>query len=85
MAVRVYFVSGIVLLLCAFILSLPVTITVPDLPTLDIVRCSFTTTHDSLQQQVSDTYVSPLLLPTLTTTLLILFCIFVSVGQFRVW
>ena len=77
---RVYFVPGIVLLFCAFILSLLVTISLPDLPTLDIVRCRFTTIHDALPYLLSDTRVSSLPLLTLTT-LLMLFLHFVSVGS----
>jgi hypothetical protein len=80
MAPRVYFVPGIVLLFCAFILSLLVTISLPDLPTLDIVRCRFTTIHDALPYLLSDARVSSLLLLTLTT-FLILFLHFVSVGS----
>ncbi|KAN0124407.1 pali domain containing protein [Russula decolorans] len=80
MAPRVYFVPGIVLLFCAFILSLLVTISLPDLPTLDIVRCRFTTIHDALPYLLSDARVSSLLLLTLTT-FLILFLHFVSVGK----
>ncbi|KAF8489353.1 hypothetical protein F5888DRAFT_1808856 [Russula emetica] len=52
---RVYFVPGIVLLFCAFILSLLVAISLPNLPTLDIVRCRFTTTLDALPYLLSDT------------------------------
>ncbi len=62
MPARVYFVPGIVLL-CAFTLSLLVAISLPSLPTLDIVRCRFTTTNDAL---LLDTRVSPVPLPTLT-------------------
>ena len=64
----VYFVPRIVLLLCAFLLSLLVTISLPNLPTLDIVRCRFITTHDGLPYLLSDTSVSPLLLTTLLIT-----------------
>jgi hypothetical protein len=49
----------------------------PALPTLDIVRCCFTTTHDFFSYLLLDTRVSSILLPTLTT-LLILFLYFVS-------
>jgi hypothetical protein len=84
MAARVYFVPGIVLLVCAFILSLLVTISLPNLPTLDIVRCRFITTHDTLPYLLSDTRVSLLLLPTLTT-LLIPFLHFFLCRQFGVW
>jgi len=42
MAARAFFIPGIVLLFCAFILSLLVAISIPSLPTLDIVRCHFT-------------------------------------------
>jgi hypothetical protein len=60
MPARVYFVPGIVLL-CAFILSLLVAISLPSLPTLDIVRCRFTTNHNAL---LLETRVSPEPLPT---------------------
>ncbi|SRR6266478_812943 len=42
MAARAFFLPGIVLLFCAFILSLLVAVSLPNLPTLDIVRCHFT-------------------------------------------
>ena len=81
MAARVYFVPTVVLLFCAFTLSLLVTISLPDLPTLDIVRCRFTTIHDALPYLLSDTGVSSLLLLPTSTTLLILFLHFICVGS----
>lgn len=42
MVARAFFLPGILLLFCAFILSLLVSISLPNLPTLDIVRCHFT-------------------------------------------
>jgi hypothetical protein len=42
MVARAFFLPGVILLFCAFILSLLVTISLPNLPTLDIVRCHFT-------------------------------------------
>ncbi|KAN0124417.1 hypothetical protein V8E52_002066 [Russula decolorans] len=42
MAARAFFLPAILLLFCAFILSLLVAISLPSLPTLDIVRCHFT-------------------------------------------
>ncbi|KAI0276906.1 hypothetical protein BGY98DRAFT_881317, partial [Russula aff. rugulosa BPL654] len=39
---RAFFLPGFILLFCAFILSLLVAVSVPNLPTLDIVRCHFT-------------------------------------------
>jgi len=42
MPARAFFIPGIVLLFCAFILSLLVAVSLPNLPTLDIVRCHFT-------------------------------------------
>jgi hypothetical protein len=79
MATRVYFVPGIVLLFCAFILSLLVTISLPDLPTLDIVRCRFTTIHDALPYLLSDTRVGSLLLLTLITLLILFYILSLSV------
>ncbi|KAI0276913.1 hypothetical protein BGY98DRAFT_666157 [Russula aff. rugulosa BPL654] len=55
MAARVYFVPGIILLFCAFILSLLVTISLPTLPTLDIVRCRFTATRYAHPGLILDT------------------------------
>ncbi|KAH9987374.1 hypothetical protein BJV77DRAFT_796733 [Russula vinacea] len=43
MAARASFIPGIVLLFCAFILSLLVSVSLPALPALDIVRCHFAT------------------------------------------
>jgi hypothetical protein len=79
MATRVYFIPGIVLLFCAFILSLLVTISLPDLPTLDIVRCRFTTIHDALPYLLSDTRVGSLLLLTLITLLILFYILSLSV------
>jgi hypothetical protein len=42
MAARTLFFPNIAIFLCAFILSLLVAISLPSLPTLDIVRCHFT-------------------------------------------
>ncbi|KAH9963323.1 hypothetical protein BC827DRAFT_1129003 [Russula dissimulans] len=42
MPARTLFLPGIVFLFCAFFLSLLVSISLPALPTLDIVRCHFT-------------------------------------------
>jgi hypothetical protein len=42
MVARSFFLPGIVLLFCAFILSLLVAISLPGLPALDIARCHFT-------------------------------------------
>ena len=70
MPTRVYFVSGIAFLFCAFILSMLVAISLPSLPAFDIVRCRFTTIHDGLPYLLSDTTVSTPLLPTLTTLLI---------------
>jgi hypothetical protein len=42
MAARAFYLPGIILLFCAFILSLLVAISLPNLPNLDIVRCHFT-------------------------------------------
>ena len=58
MVARVYFVPGIVLLFFAFILSLLVTISLPNSPNLDIVRCRFVTIHDTIPYLLSDTRVS---------------------------
>lgn len=74
MAAPRYFVPGIVLLSCAFVLSLLVAISLPYLPTLDIVRCRFTIESDVLPQRLLDIGVSPSLLQTLTTVL-IPFCV----------
>ena len=41
MPTRAFFL-GTILLLCAFLLSLIVSVSLPALPTLDIVRCHFT-------------------------------------------
>ncbi|KAH9992139.1 hypothetical protein BJV77DRAFT_454072 [Russula vinacea] len=41
MAARTFFLPGIILLFCAFILSLLVAVSLPALPALDIVRCHF--------------------------------------------
>jgi hypothetical protein len=43
MAARAFFLPGIVILFCAFILSLLVAVSLPALPALDIVRCHFAT------------------------------------------
>jgi hypothetical protein len=86
MAARAFFLPGIVLLFCAFILSLLVAISLPTLPTLDIVRCHFT--GDTVPHVSTDTesikeirvkfslsfYCTP-------TTLLILLLHFASVGS----
>ena len=53
MAARAFFLPGIFILFCAFILSLLVTISLPDLPTLDIVRCHFN--NGSTQSGSTDT------------------------------
>ena len=79
MAPRVYLDLGIVLLFCALMRSLLITISLPDLLTLDIMRCCFTTIHDGLFHIYYRKPVSSLLLPTLTT-LLIFFLHFVPVG-----
>ncbi len=42
MPARALFLPGIIILFCALILSLLVAISLPNLPTLDIVRCHFT-------------------------------------------
>ena len=79
MVARVYIIPGI--LLCAFILSLLVAISLPNLPTLDIVRCRFTISNDGLPRLLLDIRVSSLLLHTPATLLISLyFC-----RQFGVW
>ena len=79
MAARVYFVPGIILLFCAFILSLLVTISLPTLPTLDIVRCRFTATRYAHPGLILDTRVSRLLPQTLTTMPILFFILSLSV------
>jgi hypothetical protein len=65
MAARAFFLPGIILLFCAFILSLLVAISLPNLPTLDIVRCHFTggtTPHVSTDtESIKEIRVNPLL------------------------
>jgi hypothetical protein len=53
MAARAFFLPGIFLLFCAFIISLLVTISLPDLPTLDIVRCHFSDFNNGSVPHVS--------------------------------
>jgi hypothetical protein len=91
MAARAFFLPGIVLLFCAFILSLLVAISLPSLPTLDIVRCHFT--GDTVPRVSTDTEsinqirVNPLLSFYGTSiTLLILLLHFAFVRrQFGIW
>jgi hypothetical protein len=42
MAARSFFISGVVILFCAFILSLIVAVSLPGLPGVDIARVHFT-------------------------------------------
>jgi hypothetical protein len=91
MAARAFFIPGIVLLFCAFILSLLVTISLPSLPTLDIVRCHFTgdtVPHVSTDSESMKQIRVNLLLSfycTSTTLLIILLLHFVSSRQFGIW
>ena len=71
MAARASFIPGIVLLFCAFILSLLVSVSLPALPALDIVRCHFATDDFFSVARMKEIRVNLLLLP--PTTLLIFF------------
>ena len=80
---RVYVVPVIVLLFCAFILSLLVAISLPNLPMLDIVRCHFTegtaprvSTGPESIKEIRVNHLS-----SSSTTMLILLLHFVPVGS----
>ena len=49
MAARAFFLPGIFILFCAFMLSLLVTISLPDLPALDVVRCQYNSSSTPLE------------------------------------
>ena len=66
MAARTFFLPGIILLFCAFILSLLVAVSLPALPALDIVRCHFPsglTLDVSSIPMIKEIRVNTLLLP----------------------
>ncbi len=81
MATRVYLLPGAVLLLCAFILSLLVTISLPKLPSLHIVRTSITDIYPDGTPFGYSTVVKVSLFFLTLTTLLILFLHIVSIGS----